>query len=120
MEVYGRLYISGLTNFNEFNNPSPKVIGYVGYGPDGSEPTSGWTWITAVPNPAYGPGSPSWESDNDEYLAQITVPGTAGPYDFAFRFSGDGGNTFTYCDLVDGSSDGYSPVNAGQMTSLGN
>jgi hypothetical protein len=40
--------------------------------------------------------------------------------DYAFRFSGDGGRTWLYCDLDrgdghDGSEDGYSPNDAGSM-----
>jgi predicted extracellular nuclease len=48
-------------------------------------------------------------------VLSVPAPGT---YDYAFRFSGDDGATFTYCDgQAAGSSDGYQPANAGQMTS---
>jgi hypothetical protein len=42
----------------------------------------------------------------------------AGEYDFAVRFSGDGEATWTVCDAGDaGSSNGYAPADAGQLTS---
>ena len=45
----------------------------------------------------------------------------AGTYDFAARFSSDGGSTWTYGDRnagpgSDGSEDGYQSVNAGALT----
>ena len=117
VNVYGRLYVAGLTDLSGVNNPAPGVIAYVGYGPDGSDPASGWTWSTGIANASYDNGSPSYESNNDEYLAVVSVP-SPGTYDFAFRFSGDGGQTFTYCDSqLEGSSNGYNPALAGQMTS---
>jgi hypothetical protein len=95
------------------------VIGHVGYGTDGTDPAvdATWTWSAAVPNPNYDSGSPGYEADHDEYHATLSLPGP-GTYDYAYRFSGDGGTTFTYCDgRIAGSADGYQPANAGQMTS---
>lgn len=117
--VFGRLYIAGLTDQTGLNDPAPEVTGYVGYGPDGSSPPGSWTWFTGMPNPGYSPGSPGHEANNDEYQATLAVPGAPGTYDFAFRFTGDGGATFTYCDGgIEGSSNGYNPAEAGQMTVL--
>lgn len=121
VDVFARLFIEGLTNQSGVNDPAPEVIGYVGYGPDGSDPSGPWTWAQGMPNPGYGPASPGYEMNNDEYQAVLVVPGPPGEYDFAFRFSGDGGATFTYCDGGnEGSSNGYNPADAGQMTSLPN
>lgn len=49
----------------------------------------------------------------------LAVPVSSGsPYDYAYRFSGDGGTTWVYCDGdAAGSSNGYALANAGQMTS---
>ncbi len=116
VDVYGRVYVAGLTDLSGVNNPAPGVIAYVGYGPDGGDPASGWTWSTGISNAAYDNSSPGYEGNNDEYRAVLSVP-SPGTYDYAFRFSGDGGQTFTYCDLVEGSSNGYSAASAGQMTS---
>ncbi len=120
VDVFGRLFIAGLTDLSGVNDPAPSVIGYVGYGPDGTDPAvdPGWVWNAGVPNAVYGPASPGYEANNDEYQALLSVPSPPGAYDFAFRFSGDGGTTFTYCDgQPEGSSNGYAPADAGQMTS---
>ncbi len=119
VDVFGRLYSGGLTDLSGVNDPAPEVTGYVGYGPDGTNPAvdPGWTWVAGTPNAGYGPASPNYEANNDEYQATLTVP-APGTYDFAFRFTGDSGASFTYCDgQPAGSSDGYNPADAGQMTS---
>ncbi len=118
--VYGRVFVAGLTDLSPTNDPAAEVRGYVGYGPDGTDPAvdGSWVWTTATPNAGYGPGSPGHEPNNDEYQATLSVPSPPGSYDFAFRFSGDSGATFTYCDGDnEGSSDGYQIDEAGQMTS---
>lgn len=116
--TYARLFIGGLTDLSGVNDPAPEVTGYIGYGPDGSDPSvdPSWVWVAGVPNAGYGPASPGYEANNDEYEAVLSVP-VPGMYDFAFRFTGDSGLTFEYCDgQPAGSSDGYQPANAGQMT----
>ncbi len=120
VDVFGRLFIAGLTDVSGGNDPAPEVIGYVGYGPNGTDPAvdPGWVWTEGIPNMSYGPASPSYEAANDEYVATLTVPSPPDNYDFAYRYSGDSGMTFTYCDGgAAGSSDGYSPITAGQLTS---
>jgi hypothetical protein len=116
--VYGRLYIDGLTNQSASNNLSSLVTGWVGHGPEGSDPTDNvaWTWVEAIPNPGWD-GSAQGAPNDDEYQADLVVP-AAGSYDYAYRFSGDGGSTFTYCDAdALGSTNGYDAANAGGMTS---
>lgn len=115
--VYGRFYVAGLTDQSGVNDPAEGVAGAVGFGPDGTDPNvnGDWVWTTGAPNPGYGAGSPGYVADEDEYQAMLTVP-AAGSYDFAFRFTGDFGATFTSCDGGAGSVDGYSPADAGQMT----
>lgn len=119
VDVFGRLFSAGLTDLSGVNDPAPEVIGYVGYGPDGTDPAidMGWVWTGGIPNAAYGPAAPGYEANNDEYTAVLSVP-SPGDYDFAFRFTGDSGMSFTYCDgQPEGSSNGYAPADAGQMTS---
>ncbi|MCK4412508.1 MAG: T9SS type A sorting domain-containing protein [Candidatus Eisenbacteria sp.] len=120
--VYGRLYIAGLTDQTSGNDPIPgTVLGQVGYGADGTDPSSdpSWTWVGAIPNPGW---IDTFEPGNDEYMGDLTTPATPGAYDYAFRFSGDGGMTWTYADKdtgipgEDGSENGYQVENAGQMT----
>ena len=120
VSVFGRVFSAGVTDMSGVNDPDPAITGSVGVGPNGSDPTvdPGWTWSNGVPNPGYGPASPAYEANNDEYQANLVLPGPAGDYDFAFRFTGDAGATFTYCDGdIDGSNDGYAPSDAGQLTS---
>ena len=120
VEVYGRVYIAGLTDTTFGNDAAAQVRAWTGHGPDGSDPSvdPNWSWTQGAPNPDYdalsGPGG---EPDNDEYVASMKLPLAAGsPYDFAFRFSGDGGASYTYCDGgAAGSADGYQPANAGHL-----
>lgn len=114
--VFGRLFIAGLTDQSNGNDPHPSVVGYVGYGPDATNPASDlWTWTQGIPNPGWN-GPSMGVPDDDEYQAQLSTP-SAGDYDYAFRFTGDSGATFTYCDGDPaGSTNGFASVDAGQMT----
>jgi hypothetical protein len=117
IDVFGRLFIAGLTDQTAATDPAANVIGYVGYGPDGTDPAVDltWTWTAATPNAAWvDPGFPG--SSEDEYVVSLTAP-VAGTYDYAYRFTGDGGTTFTYCDTDGtGGGDAYETANAGAMT----
>jgi hypothetical protein len=63
-------------------------------------------------------GSPGFEPTFDEYSGVFNIPAAAGsPYDFAVRFSGDGGQTWTYCDTNGSANGGYVAADAGQMVS---
>jgi Lamin Tail Domain len=118
--VYGRVYIDGLTTLStDGNDTHPLVVGQVGYGADGTAADATWTWSAASENASFDPTA-AGEPNNDEYMATFNVPAASGsPYDYAFRFSGDGGTTWTYCDLGAGSTDGYAAADAGAMTSTG-
>ena len=120
LDVFGRVYIGGLTDQTQMNDTAANVAMQVGYGPDGGDPLddASWTWFDAAQNAGYGPGSPSFEANNDEYGGPMILP-AAGDYDFAVRFTGDGGSTYTLCDGGDaGSSNGYAPADAGQLTTI--
>jgi hypothetical protein len=110
-DVYGRVYIAGLTDVDQTgNDPDANVIGAVGYGPTGSDPATSdqWVWAAGGPNAGYvPPAEPVDEKNNDEYVATLTAPAAGGVYDYAFRFSGDGGSTWLYCD-----KDGVTPPGA--------
>jgi len=114
--VYGRVYVAGVTDATTGNDPNPLLVASVGYGPDGATPDTWTEWTDAAPNDTYD-GS---EANNDEYMATFAAPSAAGTYDFAYRFSGDGGDTWVYCDKdagagSDGSEDGYQADNAGNL-----
>jgi hypothetical protein len=122
VSFYGRLYIPGWTDASTLNDPYPQVIAEAGFGTDGSDP-SGWTdWFAAIPTPGYdgNDAQPVPEPNNDEYVAVVSAPASPANYDTAFRFSGDGGVTWSYCDInagpgADGSEDGYSAANSGSL-----
>ena len=52
--------------------------------------------------------------NHDEYRAVLVIP-TEGAYGYAYRFSGDDGNTWLYCNM-NGTADGYSSLNQGDLT----
>ncbi|MGB0589444.1 MAG: lamin tail domain-containing protein [Myxococcota bacterium] len=118
--VYGRVYQASVTDASSSVDPAPLLIGQLGYGPDGSDPTQDdvdWTYLSAEPNAAW---SDVFEPGNDEYQATLIIP-TPGQYDYAYRFSADGGLTWTWCDLAqgapeaDGSVDGYQVAASGDL-----
>jgi hypothetical protein len=84
----------------------------LGLGPDGVDPSANpgaFTWLSA----GYNPGHTG--DDNDEFRAAATAPAQAGSYRFLFRFSGDNGASWTYCDRT-GSADGFLPSDQGTLT----
>lgn len=83
------------------------IVGELGYGPDASDPTQNpteWIWFPAT-----------YVGDMDELdrYGAILTPNKPGRFDYAYRFSLDGG-PWTYGDL-DGSSNGYDPAQAGDL-----
>lgn len=123
-DTYGRLYIAGLTDRTSGNDLDPRITTQAGFGDPGTLPdTASWSWTNATPEASY-PG-PEAEAANDEYSASLTIPADrASNADFAFRFSGDGGTTWTYCDRnagagADGAQGGYQTANAGHATVTG-
>jgi hypothetical protein len=87
--IFGRIFEAGVT---EAPGASPSVLAQVGYGPSAGDPTiqSGWLFVPATFNVQVG--------NDDEYVGTLTVP-AAGDYRYTYRFSFDGGLTYTYCDL---------------------
>ncbi|MBM4352895.1 MAG: lamin tail domain-containing protein [Deltaproteobacteria bacterium] len=120
--LYGRVFADGITNKTQGPDADATLMAAAGYGPDGTKPlaNSQWKWTAAAVNPAWD--DVTWnEPGNDEYMVEITAPTGVGSYDLAYRFSLDGGQTWTYCDMAaglgaDGSENGYQPENAGVMT----
>jgi hypothetical protein len=105
--IYGRVHSAGCTDGAAWCGG---VISQLGWGPQSVDPSAnpgGYTWVQA----SYNPGHTS--DDNDEYSADIT-PASAGTYDYVYRFSGDGGTTWRYCDTQDHAT--FSASAAGVMT----
>jgi len=108
--VSGRVWISGLTDVQSGPDPDPLVWADVGVGPDGSDPSqspTGWHWYPASPNPGFT------HATDDEYEGDLLLPSSTGsPYDYAYRFSADAGQSWTYCDRTDST---YTPSDAGHL-----
>ncbi len=120
--TYGWVYKAGVT---DAEGEGAGMTAQVGWGDDATDPADGsWTW-TAARYLGDKDGLTEGDLANDEYQSAFTAPETAGSYDFAFRFSLDGGTSWTYCDAGgdeggecegSGSGDGYDPSTAGQLT----
>jgi len=114
--VYGIVFANGLTTRTNAVDTSPALVGQVGYGPAGSVPDDvTWSWSLAVPNPGWNAAT-AGQPNNDEYQAGLLSPATAGTFSYAYRFSGDGGDTWVYCDRGAGSSNGFQTTDMGVLT----
>lgn len=115
-QAYGVVYEPGITDRSPGTDADPSLIGEFGVGPDGSMPSDNpdWLWSPGAPNPGWN-GDDRGEPNNDEYLVELGVQ-APGAYDMAWRFSADAGATWVYCDGGEGSTDGYDPDQAGQLT----
>lgn len=101
--VYGRVWLADVT---PSTNHDTRIEAELGWGPHGSLPTEpSWVWTPAAFNLDY--------TAEDEHMARLTIP-VAGTYDYAYRFRYRWSD-WTYGDL-DGSGNGYAPVNAGLVT----
>jgi hypothetical protein len=89
-DVFGQIFELGVT---EGAGAGAGILAEFGYGPRTANPEhqAGWIWTVAAHNAAV-------TGNNDEYQANITAP-AVGSYSYAFRFSRDGGLTYTYCDV---------------------
>jgi hypothetical protein len=107
--VYGRIYEAGVTVQSQ-PNPPPGVTAQVGYGSASVNPEyeAGWTWIDA----SYNASCSGCGVDDDEFQATFALP-AAGTY----RFSLDGGSSWTYCDNNQASDFGAGS-NGANTTSL--
>jgi hypothetical protein len=87
--IYARIYEAGLTDVTA--GQAPGIIAELGYGPAGSDPSASnaWVWAPAQFNAEYG--------NDDEYMAPLLIP-AAGSYAYTYRFSLDGGLTWTFAD----------------------
>ena len=111
-EIFGQVFEPGIT---DHIGQGLGIIAQLGYGPDGSYPDEDWIWVDA----AYA-GDVGATDEYDEYAASLTVD-TMGQYDYAYRFSSDGGFSWIYADTdgtdigsIDGAN-GYSPSRAGSL-----
>lgn len=119
-DVFCRVFVAGVTDLTDGVDENALVKGELGWGPDATDPADNqdWTWVSTLPTPDWS-GQGNGEAPNDEYKGVLTAP-AAGAYDYAFRFTSDGEDTWVYCDRDngfehDGSEDGYQPDMAGTL-----
>jgi cysteine-rich repeat protein len=95
-DIFGRIFEAGVT---EPAGDDPAVRAELGFGPRNANPQTegGWTFVDASFNLQQG--------NDDEYLASFTAP-APGEYSYAYRFSLDGGLSFSYCDVDGAGSNG--------------
>ena len=104
--IYGRVYVPGLTD--EAGDPDG-ISAEVGFGAQGSDPTTWSTWQPLVYNAICDACG-----HNYEYMGKLN-PDVAGTFDLLVRFSDDGGRSwiYGYQDSPDGSQPGLLVVNPG-------
>ena len=113
--VYGRVHSPNCTKDKSASTRTEctEITGEVGWGPQDVDPSkkpSKYNWKQASYNAGFP--SPPQSSDNDEHSVRFT-PTSTGSFDYVFRFSGDGGQSWTYCDKHGGKFD---PFNEGSLT----
>lgn len=108
--LFGIVYEPDVTGVN---GTGAGILAEVGYGPDGVAPdsaTASWVWASGNFNVHKDNGF--GQQTNDEYTGTLSV-GVSGTYDYAWRFSIDGGVTWRYCDLA--GSDTFDPSQAATL-----
>ncbi|MBW2704425.1 MAG: IPT/TIG domain-containing protein [Deltaproteobacteria bacterium] len=107
--IFGQVYKDGVTLLA---GPPAGIGAQLGYGPLGSDPrvSPGWIWSEATWN-----ASCAACGDNDEFMENLTLD-AAGSYSYVYRFSEDGGYTFSFCDYNPGTANGFSTSDMGALT----
>jgi hypothetical protein len=119
LTMYGRIYeVLNGTQITGSGSPDAAITSQFGYAPanaDGSpmfnpEYEAGWVWANADFNQSFG--------NDDEYQYTLTLP-AVGVYNFTYRFSVDGGASWTFCDDGGaGSNAGLPPFGLDQLATL--
>ncbi|MFC1572706.1 carboxypeptidase regulatory-like domain-containing protein, partial [Candidatus Eisenbacteria bacterium] len=107
--IYARVYEPGVT---PGPGPGPGIQAEIGLGPDGTHPqdqSAGWSWI---------PASYAGDAGNEDIYSATLVADSLGTYDYAYRFSMDGGTYWLYADL-DGNDLGAGGYNFYEIAQAG-
>lgn len=92
--IYGQIWVNGVTNAA---GQAAGIRAQVGFGMDGTQPDAAWTWEEMSFNADAG--------NNDEYAGSL-LPDAIGSFDYATRYSSDGGATWFLADLNGPQRDG--------------
>ncbi len=117
---YGRVFEPGITDQSNQTDPDLFLVGELGVASRGTPPGDGWRFVRGAANDGWDAAVAN-EVVNDEYQADLPGDLAPGDYHFAWRFSADGGRTWTWCDRArgfehDGAEDGFSLDDAGTLT----
>ena len=97
--VYGQVYEGGLTDVvPNIDGQAPGILAWVGTGATGTNPNTWTNWTVATWNAGH-------ISNNDEYQANIGATLVPGSYDYATRFTLNGG-PYVYGGTNNGFWDG--------------
>ena len=109
---YGRLYIAGLTDQSPEVEAMPQIVAQLNGNTRGSDATAwpGDGWVTMEPNPDNEIAP--FIGEDDEYMVTVPVMNPVGEWDFVVRFSGDSGQTWTYCNGRDNTEPPYNGTDA--------
>jgi len=104
--AYGQVWIDGATSAP---GATEGLLAQLGFGPDGSDPTSdpGWIWVDASFNVDAG--------NNDEFMASL-LPEAVGEFDYLYRYSTTNGRDWLYADQNGPIPAGSLPPNPGALT----
>ena len=110
VRFYNRVYIAGQTDGAGTYSPPSTVVSQFGYSASGNAPNDvDWTWDAS--------GSGSDIGNDYEFEYDLTVPSAVGgPYATAFRVSGDGGQTWSYCGTSNSFSSDPAGISLGSIT----
>lgn len=97
--IYGRVYVAGCSEGAAHCQAVQAQLGWGPAGQDAQAAPESFAWQAASYNSGHS------ADDNDEYSGSI-VPAADGDFVYAYRFSSDDGQLWTYCDL-DGSDNGF-------------
>jgi hypothetical protein len=121
---YGQIYeVLGGTQITGTGSQSASITAQFGYAPanaDGSalsnpEYESAWVWADAQYNYQHYIDT---HDGNDEYMYTLTLP-ASGLYSYTYRFSVDGGASWTYADVGGaGSNSDLNPFDFNQLATL--
>lgn len=109
--ITGQVFVAGLT---QGAGQGTGITAELAWGDAGTDPTT-WTESVSASYSQDVDGLTAGDLANDEYTSTLTIA-TMGDYDYAYRFSLDGGTTYTWCDTDgNGTASPFEPTKVGTL-----